>query len=185
MPDNELALAEACKEKGPISVAIDGAWISLRFYKSGVYYEPQCFTTKLNHGVLLVGYGTEADTEADAGKEFYLVKNSWGTGWGMDGYFKMARILLEVHLSHWLELVAYFKHTAFYASVLHDNIETLWISILLFRLAKTLKVWCAKRKKTPFTIPNSRSMQHMGPVPYSVPEMEEVLYFALMFASMD
>ena len=87
VPDDELALAEACKEKGPISVAIDGAWISLRFYKSGVYYEPQCFTTKLNHGVLVVGYGTEADT----GKEFYLVKNSWGTAWGMDGYFKMAR----------------------------------------------------------------------------------------------
>lgn len=86
VPDNEMALAEACKEKGPISVAIDGAWISFRFYKSGVYYEPQCFTTKLNHGVLVVGYGTE-----DTGEEFYWVKNSWGTSWGLEGYVKMAR----------------------------------------------------------------------------------------------
>lgn len=87
VPDNELALTEACKEKGPISVAIDGAWISLRFYKSGVYYEPQCYTTKLNHGVLVVGYGTEEDT----GKEFYWVKNSWGALWGIKGYVKMSR----------------------------------------------------------------------------------------------
>ena len=78
--------------------------------------------------------------------------------------------------------MANFKHTAFYTSVLHDNIESLWISILLFRLTKALKIWCAKWNVIVFTIPNSRSMQHMGPVPYSVPEME---YFALMFASTD
>lgn len=86
VPDNELALTEACKEKGPISVAIDAGWISFRFYKCGVYYEPQCYTTKLNHGVLVVGYGMEP-----TGEEFYLVKNSWGTSWGIEGYVKMAR----------------------------------------------------------------------------------------------
>jgi cathepsin L len=87
VPDNELALTEACKEKGPISVAIDGAWITFRFYKSGVYYEPRCYTTKLNHGVLVVGYGVEADT----GQDYYWVKNSWGAAWGLDGYVKMSR----------------------------------------------------------------------------------------------
>lgn len=86
VPNDELALTEACKEKGPISVAIDGAWISFRFYNSGVYYEPQCYTTKLNHGVLVIGYGTE-----ETGEEFYWVKNSWGTSWGIKGYVKMAR----------------------------------------------------------------------------------------------
>ena len=86
VPINELALTEACKKVGPISVAIDAGWITFRFYKSGVYYEPRCFTTKLNHGVLVVGYGTEV-----TGEQFYLVKNSWGTKWGLEGYVKMAR----------------------------------------------------------------------------------------------
>lgn len=86
IPIDEMALTEACSKIGPISVAIDAGWITFRFYKSGVYYEPRCFTTKLDHGVLVVGYGTE-----DTGEPFYLVKNSWGTQWGMEGYVKMAR----------------------------------------------------------------------------------------------
>ena len=83
---DELALTEACEKIGPISVAMDAGYSSFRFYKSGVYYEPQCSTTRLNHGVLLIGYGTDVD-----GREYYLVKNSWGTAWGMAGYFKIAR----------------------------------------------------------------------------------------------
>ena len=87
IPINEFALTEACLKVGPISVAIDAGLASFRFYKSGVYYEPQCYTVKLNHGVLLVGYGTDKVT----GKDYYLVKNSWGTAWGMDGYIMMSR----------------------------------------------------------------------------------------------
>ena len=83
---DELALTEASEKIGPISVAMDAGYSSFRFYKSGVYYEPQCSTTRLNHGVLVIGYGTLED-----GKEYYLVKNSWGTSWGMEGYFMIAR----------------------------------------------------------------------------------------------
>jgi len=54
-------------------------------YHSGVYYEPACSSTRLNHGVTAVGYGVLD------GKDFYWVKNSWGTGWGDDGYIKMSR----------------------------------------------------------------------------------------------
>jgi cathepsin L len=82
---SESALQTAVTQQ-PISVAIDASHNSFQLYKSGVYYEPACSASQLDHGVLAVGYGTST-----AGTDYWLVKNSWGASWGMSGYIQMSK----------------------------------------------------------------------------------------------
>jgi len=81
------ALKVALAKHGPISVGIDAAHKSLSFYSNGVYFEPTCNNTPdgLDHAVLLVGYG-----ELN-GEGYWLIKNSWSTYWGNDGYVLMSQ----------------------------------------------------------------------------------------------
>jgi len=83
---SEAALVAAININ-PVSVAIDASHNSFQLYKSGVYYEPSCSASRLDHGVLAIGYGTDDTTGAD----YFLVKNSWGTSWGTKGFINMAR----------------------------------------------------------------------------------------------
>lgn len=67
---------------GPVSVAIN-AVDSLSYYKSGVY-SGNC-AGQINHAVVVVGYGSLY------GEDYWVVRNSWGSGWGQGGYVLMKR----------------------------------------------------------------------------------------------
>ena len=69
---DEAAIKEALK-KGPVAVAIDAK--NIVNYDSGIFRDVMC-THKVNHAVLLVGYTSD----------YWIVRNSWGTDWGVDGY---------------------------------------------------------------------------------------------------
>ncbi|KAF9619648.1 hypothetical protein IFM89_007969 [Coptis chinensis] len=81
--NDEKALLKAVANQ-PIAVAIDASGSAFQFYSSGVF-TGDC-GTQLDHGVTAVGYGTASD-----GTKYWLVKNSWGTSWGENGYIRMQR----------------------------------------------------------------------------------------------
>lgn len=106
------ALKVALFKHGPVAVSIDASHLSFVFYSNGVYYEPACgkfysclyflqlsfpfynsthvlrfpgnAPDDLDHAVLAVGYGTLN------GEPYWLIKNSWSTYWGNDGYILMS-----------------------------------------------------------------------------------------------
>lgn len=70
---DQLAAAVA---QQPVSIAVDAN--NFQFYSSGVFSDCK---EELDHGVTLVGYTPEA----------WIVRNSWGTSWGEDGYIRLKR----------------------------------------------------------------------------------------------
>lgn len=86
---DQVSLQEAVYVS-PVSVAIEADTSVFQFYKSGILTSEMC-GTELDHGVLVVGYGTEDN------QDYWIVKNSWGESWGENGYIRIAKSSSTTH----------------------------------------------------------------------------------------
>jgi len=84
---DEDSLFQAVLYLNPVSIAYEVV-DDFRFYAGGVYQSDNCKQgpTDVNHAVLIVGFGVDS-----SGTNYWIVKNSWGPAWGMDGYFWIRR----------------------------------------------------------------------------------------------
>ena len=68
-------------DRQPVSVAVDASRNVFMYYTTGVITS-DC-GVRIDHAVVAVGYGTEN------GQDYFLVRNSWGSSWGDQGYIKI------------------------------------------------------------------------------------------------
>ncbi|KAF3435449.1 hypothetical protein FNV43_RR22538 [Rhamnella rubrinervis] len=83
VPENDEKSLKKAASYQPISVAIEAGGREFQLYQSGVF-TGRC-GTQLDHGVVVVGYGT------DNGVDYWIVRNSWGSSWGENGYIRLER----------------------------------------------------------------------------------------------
>jgi C1A family cysteine protease len=83
LPNSDDAMMQALVMQ-PVSIAIEADQKEFQLYKYGVFTS-NC-GTNLDHGVLVVGYGTNEN-----GIDYYIVKNSWSSSWGSNGYIYLGR----------------------------------------------------------------------------------------------
>ena|ERR1719464_259701 len=78
----ERSAITAAIAQGPANVAVAAGNRYFQTYSSGILTSTSC-PIEIDHAILAVGYGQEDGTW------YYIVKNSWGSGWGEDGYIRI------------------------------------------------------------------------------------------------
>ena len=83
-PSNAEATKEAVRQQ-PQSIGIQANRVPFQAYSGGVLNSDRCGGDNLDHAVLIIGWGVDAE----AG-EYMTIKNQWGTGWGEDGFMRIS-----------------------------------------------------------------------------------------------
>ena len=81
--ENIGAIKQAVMEYGAVGTAF---CVSGSFWDGYVHYQPSSSSIDPNHAVAIIGWDDEKSTHAPS-PGAWLVKNSWGSGWGESGYF--------------------------------------------------------------------------------------------------
>lgn len=91
---NESDILHAVATVGTVSTAFNAGNPQYVHYSSGIIDMPDC-GDRPTHAVLIVGYGTENGTD------YWTIKNSWGSNWGENGYFRIKRGVNMCGLADW------------------------------------------------------------------------------------
>lgn len=78
---DEEAMKKAVAKIGPIAISINASPPTFQLYSHGIYDDPMCSSTSVNHAMVIVGYTPE----------YWILKNWWGEHWGENGYMKIRR----------------------------------------------------------------------------------------------
>jgi len=92
VPTNNPAALKLAVAQQPVGIGVDAGQLPFQMYKSGILDSPACFVAS-NHAITIVGYGVR---ESD-NLEYWIVRNSWGAGWGEGGYIKIANLGTNDH----------------------------------------------------------------------------------------
>ena len=95
LPKNyEHAIALTLRYLGPVAVGVNGGDPAFISYMGGIFDKINCSQTA-NHAMLIVGYGQEEIRNRATGNQevvkYWIVRNSWGTGWGEKGFVRVKR----------------------------------------------------------------------------------------------
>ena len=96
MYKNLNGMYNALINQGPLSAYVSGLSPNFQHYDSGIYNDPSCSSSfsKLNHALLIVGYGTDEETKED----YWILKNSWSSAWGEVDFNKKLIFFIEIKL---------------------------------------------------------------------------------------
>jgi len=82
---DEDQIAAALMQYGPLAIGINAG--PMQMYHGGIAdpWKFLCNPSRLDHGVAIVGFGVES------GKDYWVIRNSWGPSWGEKGYYRIVR----------------------------------------------------------------------------------------------
>ncbi|GAB2276809.1 Probable cysteine protease rd19d [Dionaea muscipula] len=90
IPVDENQMAAHLVHHGPLAVGLNAVF--MQTYMGGVSCPLICGKRWINHGVLLVGYGSKGFSILRfANKPYWIIKNSWGPKWGENGYYRLCK----------------------------------------------------------------------------------------------